>query len=281
MEALRFDSMSDRIMSVSPACAQTCTWFLDRREYTSWRDPGHREEHNGVLWIKGKAGTGKSTLMRYIHDYAHKEYRDELHLPFFFDGRAQDRLAKSVEGMYRSVIHQLYAKIPRLKAAAAQRVTVTKQRVWSIDILQDMFRKSVLALKSDEKATIYIDALDECKTDQVRSAVEFFESLSRSATLEKKNFFICLSSRYYPHITVQCHAEVKLDTLVEHSEDITTFLASDFTLPSPFRSELQAEIEERCSGIFLWAVLVVQMLKRDHDKGATLSELRQTLNSLP
>jgi hypothetical protein len=182
--------------------------------------------------------------------------------------------------MYRSVIHQLYAKIPRIKAAASRRVTVAKQQVWSIKILEDMLRESVLGLASDEKVTIYIDALDECEIDQVRSAVDFFEGLSRSATREEKPFFICLSSRYYPQITMQCHAEVKLDTLTEHAEDITTFLASNFTLQSPFRSELQAEIEERCSGIFLWVVLVIQMLKRDHDKGATRSQLRETLRSL-
>jgi hypothetical protein len=187
---------------------------------------------------------------------------------------------KSVQGMYRSVIHQLYAKIPRIKAAASRRVTVAKQQVWSIKILEDMLRESVLGLASDEKVTIYIDALDECEIDQVRSAVDFFEGLSRSATREEKPFFICLSSRYYPQITMQCHAEVKLDTLTEHAEDITTFLASNFTLQSPFRSELQAEIEKRCSGIFLWVVLVVQMLKRDHDKGATRSQLRETLRSL-
>jgi hypothetical protein len=281
MKALEFDSMNDRIMTVSPACAQTCTWFLDRLEYTSWRDPEHREESNGVLWIKGKAGTGKSTLMRYIYDNAQKQNGNELHLSFFFNARSPDQLVKSIQGMYRSVIYQLYAKIPRIKAAASRRVTVPKQQVWSIKILEDMSRESVLGLASDEKATIYIDALDECDIDQVRSAVDLFEGLSRPATLEEKPFFICLSSRYYPQITMQCHAEVKLDTLMEHAENITTFLASNFTLQSPFRSELQAEIEKRCSGIFLWVVLVVQMLKRDYDKGANRSQLHETLKSLP
>lgn len=144
-----------------------------------------------------------------------------------------------------------------------------------------MIRQSILHLTSNEKATIYIDALDECELDQVRSAVEFFESLSRSATTDGKRFLICFSSRYYPHITMQPHEEVKLDTLAEHSADIKTFLASEFTIRSPFRSELQTEIEERCSGIFLWAVLAVKLLKRNFDKGATRSQLRETLKSLP
>jgi hypothetical protein len=137
MEALKFDSMGDRIMSVSPACAQTCTWFLDRPEYTSWRASADREKHNGVLWIKGKAGAGKSTLMRFIYDHAQKQYQDELHLPFFFNGRSPDQLAKSVEGMYRSVLYQLYTELPRLKAAAARRVTIAKEQIWSIEIFEE------------------------------------------------------------------------------------------------------------------------------------------------
>lgn len=281
MDALGFKGMTDRLMAIGPACAETCTWFLRRPEYTSWRDPARRHRHNGVLWIKGKAGTGKSTLMRYIHDHAQQHYQDDVDIAFFLNGRSPDQLVKSVEGMYRSILYQLYDRIPRFKAAAAKRVAITNKQVWSIEILKDMIRQSILHLTSDEKATIYIDALDECELDQVRSAVEFFESLSRSATTDGKRFLICFSSRYYPHITMQSHEEVKLDTLAEHLADIKTFLASEFTIRSPFRSELQTEIEERCSGIFLWVVLVVKLLKRSFDKGATRSQLRETLKSMP
>ena len=281
MDALAFKGMTDRLMAIGPACAETCIWFLHRPEYTSWRDPARRHTHNGVLWIKGKAGTGKSTLMRYIHDHAQQHYQDDVDIAFFLNGRSPDQLVKSVEGMYRSILYQLYDRLPRLKAAAAKRVAITNKQVWSIEILKDMIRQSILHLASDEKVTIYIDALDECELDQVRPAVEFFEGLSRSATIEDKKFLICFSSRYYPQITMQSHEEVKLDALVEHSADIKTFLASELTIRSPFRSELQTEIEERCSGIFLWVVLVVKLIKRSFDKGATRSQLREILMSLP
>jgi hypothetical protein len=281
MDALAFRGMTDRVMAISPACAETCAWFLHSREYTSWRDPSRRHAHNGVLWIKGKAGTGKSTLMRYIHDHACQHHQEEVDIAFFLNGRSPDQLVKSVEGMYRSILYQLYNQIPRLKAAAAKRVAISNKQFWSIGVLEDMIRQSVFHLAPDEKATVYIDALDECELDQVRSAVEFFDRLSRSATTEKKQFFICFSSRYYPHITMHSHEEVKLDTLVEHSSDIKTFLNSELTIQSPFRSELQAEIEKRCSGIFLWVVLVVKLLKRDFDEGATRTRLSETLKALP
>lgn len=105
--------------------------------------------------------------MRHIRDYAQQHYYDDVDIAFFFNGRSPGQLAKAVEGMYRSVLYQLYDRIPRLKAAAAKRVAITNKRLWSMDILKDIIRQSVLHLKSDEKVTIYIDALDECELDQV------------------------------------------------------------------------------------------------------------------
>jgi hypothetical protein len=68
MEALSFYGMDDRLMSVARAYAETCSWIFNRPEYLRWRDPDQRKSHRGVLWIKGKAGTGKSTLMSCLYD---------------------------------------------------------------------------------------------------------------------------------------------------------------------------------------------------------------------
>lgn len=95
MDALAFKT--DRLMAIGPACAETCTWFLHRPEYTSWRDPTRRHAHNEVLWIKGKAGTGKSTHMRYIHDHVQQHYQDDVDIAFFLNGRSPDQLVKSIE----------------------------------------------------------------------------------------------------------------------------------------------------------------------------------------
>lgn len=58
MKALAFEGMSNRLASVDPAYAETCKWMLDRPEYLDWRNPDLRHSHHGVLWVKGKAGTG-------------------------------------------------------------------------------------------------------------------------------------------------------------------------------------------------------------------------------
>lgn len=279
--ALQFDGISDRLLSISPACTSTCRWFTRTQEYRMWYNASWRGTHNGVLWIKGKAGTGKSTLMRYLHDRTQRISKRRKAIAFFFNGRSNKVLAKSVEGMYRSLLCQLYDSVPRLKIAAARRVSVAKSQTWSVAILENLLREAVLGLALDEDVVCYIDALDECPTKEVRLAIECFETLSQSATRKHIPFLLCLSSRYYPHITMRVHLESRLDAQPQHLHDITEYLDDCLTLPPAIRCELQVEIEKRCSGIFLWVVLVVRILKESFDRGATRPELRRVLHSLP
>lgn len=216
LASLAFDGMGDRLMTISPACIDTCVWFLHSREYVRWRNPDLRRSHNGVLWVKGNAGSGKSTLMRYIYDCARKQQDDTINIAFFYNGRSLDNLVKSTEGMYRSVIHQLYERIPRLGEMAAQRVSATTLSPWSLMILEDLLRQAILSLKPDEKVVCYIDALDECELNQIRSAIRFFEQLSEEATLAETYFYLCLSSRHYPQISMQSHEEAKIDAMPMH-----------------------------------------------------------------
>jgi ankyrin repeat protein len=281
MNALAFEGMGIRLMTTTPACADTCTWFLRTQYYTRWRSSAHRNSYHGILWIKGKAGTGKSTLMKYVHDYTQKQYQDDRTVAFFFNRRSPESLMKSTEGMYRSILHQLYARIPRLKMAAVQHFSIAGQSIWSNSILESLLREAIISLTESEIVTCYVDALDECETDEVRSAIKFFGDLALSATHENVKFFVCFSSRYYPQISLQHHVEVKLDAMPEHSQDITTYLTKMLTIRAPSRSELQTDIQQKCSGIFLWVVLVVKMLNDEFDRGATKSELRKTLTSVP
>lgn len=281
MKALAFDDMSDRLFTVTPAHAETCSWFLETQDYMDWCDPACRHLHNGILWIKGKAGTGKSTLMRYIHDHAQHDSSSRTVIAFFFNGRSPNNLAKSTEGMYRSLLHQLYDNIPRLKKAAAQVLLVGSQSTWSLGRLEDLFRQAILGLLADEDVVCYIDALDECDTDEVRLSVECFETLSQVATSRGVSFLLCFSSRYYPHITMRAHVESKLDAAPQHLNDIECYLGNHLTFPSVLKLELKDEILERCSGIFLWVVLVTRMLKESFDAGMTRQYLHEQLNSLP
>jgi len=114
-------------------------------EYLRWKAPEFRASHHGFLWIKGKPGAGKSTLMK--HALRHEqslERRDTTIISFFFNARGHE-LEKTTEGMYRSLVHQVYKAFPyRLPEDLVNRRTNWKDHVWELPELQRMLRDSLL-----------------------------------------------------------------------------------------------------------------------------------------
>jgi ABC-type molybdenum transport system ATPase subunit/photorepair protein PhrA len=59
------------------------------------------------LWIKGKPGAGKSTLMKKILSHFQGSSQEFLIASYFFHGRGNNPLQKSPLGMMRSIVYQL------------------------------------------------------------------------------------------------------------------------------------------------------------------------------
>jgi len=66
MENLAFDGMDFRRSAIDGAYAETCRWIFGEEHFLRWLDPSQRGRHHNLLWIKGKPGSGKSTLMKCI-----------------------------------------------------------------------------------------------------------------------------------------------------------------------------------------------------------------------
>lgn len=92
---------------------------------------------------------------------------------------------------------------------------------------------------------------------------------------------ICFASRHYPHITVQGAANITLETQSGHSEDIASYLNSALLITnSPLAKHIRRDLQEKASGIFMWVVLVVDILNREYDAGR-MHVLRKRIKELP
>lgn len=89
IRSLSFPQMWDRRDRIEPCYPNTCQWILGLDKYTSWRD-----QSRGLLWIKGRPGAGKSTLMAFLHEELRKspDASQGIGLEFFFY-RARHRAA--------------------------------------------------------------------------------------------------------------------------------------------------------------------------------------------
>ena len=282
VEALKFDYMDDRFNYIQPAHANTCRWLFQKQEYVKWRDPKYLSSHCGFLWIKGKAGSGKSTLMKHAFEHAQRGFPDDKVLSFFFHARGQ-YLEKSIEGMYRSLLLQLLRSFPRLRGELPEYSSGSvQQNGWAVAALRNHFSKVIHSLGQDENVTLYVDALDECDEDEIRGAIEHFEDLSMSAASNGIRLQICFASRYYPQISLQRSLELSIESQSEHLQDIRTYIHNKLAIRNiELRLELATQIEARSNGVFFWVVLVVSLLRKKSDSGGTRSQLLHTLKEVP
>jgi hypothetical protein len=180
--SLRFSSMRDRHVEIPKAHEKTFRWiFMDSSHkeapwsnFIDWLRTGE-----GIHWVSGKAGSGKSTLMRYIFDSP--EIRQHLkvwaganHLEssaFFFwnSGTLEQR---SQSGLLRSLLYQALSKRPDLvrykfPEEVTENNTLLARRGgevwnWSLPALKRGFERWVdLAFNASMNLCLFLDGLDE------------------------------------------------------------------------------------------------------------------------
>lgn len=124
LQSLRFPTLEQRHLDIPEAHCRTFRWIFDETtirkhkwaSFVQWLISGH-----GLYWIHGRAGSGKSTLMRYIFDHGHtrhflrtwaRGFDLELSGFFFWNGVTLEQ--RSQAGLLRSLLYQLLYKRPDL-----------------------------------------------------------------------------------------------------------------------------------------------------------------------
>lgn len=285
LESLSFDQMGARLADIEPRLARTCQWFLNHAAYKSWLDapaPSRHDEDQRSLWLRGKAGAGKSTMMKFLYKETRQRFegQDAVVASFFFHARGS-QLEKSVAGLYRTMLCHLLNGFPDLQSVLDDTDIVPERHKGcpSFTSLKALLEKAISAL-CGRTFVCFVDALDEADEQQVREMVRFFKDLTDD-TDGGSQLRICFSSRPYPEIGLRWGTLVTLEDEQGHKDDISQYLKSRLTVTGPLLSVLTVEILKKASGVFMWVVLVAYVLNREHDHGSTEDELRRKLDTLP
>ena len=259
----------------------TCKWLLDDSSFLNWLANDTFPAHHGFFWIKGKPAAGKSTIVKFALNSLKKRYPRAIILSFFFHARGGD-LEKTSVGMYRSILYQLLTRLPHLQSVLVlcpPKMSDEGIPLWDMETLKTVFRNALEQL-GEESLICVIDALDECPEDQVRDMIFFFERLGDLST--SSNIRTFFSSRHYPNITIQHSIVLMLDDHSGHVGDIVKYVNSKLRIPGQpnLTDDLRAEIHNRSSGIFLWVILVIEILKKHIDRGR-VHQLKKRLENMP
>lgn len=272
MQSLAFERMDARFRNISTAMPMTVQWLLKHEDFLKWAARHHAaNDPQGFFWIRGKPGSGKSTILKEIVSWAKDTWKDEVRLCYFYHGRSLALLEKSSAGVYRTLVHQFLTAKPLFKSMFIERfrskLHPTYVEDWEIVELQE-FLLDVISSSGVPPLNIFIDALDEGTDEDGRQMVAFLQRLDRHAATNQHPLRICLSSRHYPHISIDRDIELYIEAGLRDSQ-------------SPELDDLRGRLSTKSAGIFLWVVLVIPILNRIYDSGRDVDDMLAELDALP
>lgn len=215
-----------------------------------------------------------------------------LILDFFFHGRGTI-LQKTPIGMFQSLLHQIYDKVPSVRSPVLAAFREKKKLgeagsgwEWQRKELEDLFSFAVVRAAKSRTITIFVDALDEAGVDTAKELAEYFQELNNQLVVKMSATSICISCRHYPIVAGNTSLDVRVED--ENKEDISVYICDKLhrslgtdDFKQQYLAELQDTIVERAQGVLQWAVLVVRLMIKYYDKGCSTKEIRQLLDEVP
>ena len=300
LEALYFPEIYVRQESIAEAHSQTFQWIFDASgekvrpwsNFVDWLESGQ-----GIYWINGKAGSGKSTLMSYISQ--DNRVTDLLHswsgpkqiiIPTFFFWNAGSPMQKTTIGLLRSLLYQILDKNPHLTLPLAQATLIGEQTyppipAWTEKRLLATLSHLIRLLSISSHVCFFIDGLDEYEgsKDALLALIEGF--------IQYKNVKICQSSRPDKLFaeTFQSSAMLRLQVLTKR--DIQAYVQAKLeqvpiknyphATNARYLSRVSKEIPERAEGVFLWVEFAVRSQIEGLRNEDSPEELEKRLDQLP
>ena len=245
----------------------------------------------GLFWIYGKPGSGKSTLMDYLAHNSRVVSNLQNYSPvnwkvlrFFFDFRKGKGVTNSFEGLLRSLLYQLIKKMPQIDIRGLDDSEQDSISGWPEHRLRDALRRSLESAKNG--VCILIDGLDEYEGSFV-TLIPFLQSLAASDGTEKFPIKICVSSRPEPVLSQYLQQLPQLSMSDHNASGIQSYCSLTIeemklvVLEVRYTSRLSQLIAERAEGVFLWARFALEELVQGYSSGDTFEEISERLNSIP
>ncbi|KAF2482938.1 hypothetical protein BDY17DRAFT_251114, partial [Neohortaea acidophila] len=271
VDSLAFPEMQSRYQAITDHHSRTFEWMFSDTDsqYHKWL-----HAQSSIFWVCGEAGSGKSTLMRYL--------RGEFESRALLETWAGDRqlmlaahyfwipgspLQKSLEGMLRTLLHQLLKdQSDLLPTACPARWAQTQgsahmiNEPWIYAELVDAVAN--LGTRGDLAICFFIDGLDECEE---RSHPKLNQLLRRLSNLPHVK--ICMSSR--PWTAFKREFEGNTETILLHELNLRDIFEYDFRDGISAYSFVPPSLEAsptkiliyttvlKAQGVFLWASIVM------------------------
>lgn len=300
LNSLYYPRMQDRREWISEAHVKTFNWVLEgkTRGPTPWSDlKKWLRQEDGIYWLSGKAGSGKSTLMKYINqDDRTAKYLKEWASPMtlvvanFYFWNSGTSMQKSQLGLLQCLLFEVLTQRPNLIPKVlpvrwqSSNAHGNAAFAWTVSELSIAFEMLAMT-ELETKFCFAIDGLDEFDGHH-HNLINLLFSMTRTSNIK-----ILASSRPWlvyqdafensPKLILQdlTHDDIKVfahESLYNH-----TRFDRLLSLEPDRAPKLVTEIVDKASGVFLWVYLVVRSLMEGLTNADRIHDLQRRLRSLP
>jgi hypothetical protein len=300
LECLWYRTIDDRRNNVTDAHYKTLQWALhpptpevEWDDLSEWLRAG-----SDIYWVSGKAGSGKSTLMKYLYQHADTrslleawaDHRRLITANFFFWYLGTPE-QKTHEGLSRGLLYHVLNADPSL-------IPILLPNMWreahradkaTLDLPSESEMRTAFSTLSNEITTerfcFFIDGLDEYSGDHL-NGIAFLKSLVSSGNIKA-----IVSSRPISSCFQALSNQKTLQLQDLTREDIKTYV-DDIIGIHPHTQDLVAidpegvngileDLVNKASGVFLWVVLACRSLLEGFAAFDYPDELQRRVNELP
>ena len=250
-----------------------------------------------IFWVYGKAGSGKSTLMKFL--FEHKRTRvhlsewahgNDVTIAASFFWNAGSELEKSYIGLLRALLYQVLSQHPDLiqvifpERWSALLRSSTQRNPWTEKELFGALQLLSQAPTANLRLFFLIDGLDEFSGDCDDLNTSLRE-LNKSTAIK-----ICVSSRpwtvfrsaYGDHVRcrMELHELTTRDVDIYIADRLECLQHSSVLTQNELKT-LGNEVRIRAEGVFLWVRLAVRDLRRGISKRDSIRMLQRRLAHYP
>jgi len=313
LASLYYAGMEDREGRITEAYGSTFQWIFndsphDERKWANFKD--WLKSDSQLYWITGKAGSGKSTLMKFICEKntrasdppAESQSRcveflqswargEQLIIASFYFWNSSIAQQRKQSGLFRTLLYQLLEHEPQLipviapKRWEALHLFNADALDWPEEELGQMLRETASEVTKASRMCLFVDGLDEFDGGHA-ALIDLFKNLITNSRIK-----LCVASR--PWVEFEDAFKHSASLMLQHLTypDMKEYVSSHMEKNEGFQflcrrepayaSQLVENIITKSSGVFLWVRLVVASILGGMAYGDRISDLQKRLDALP
>ncbi|KAL2816085.1 hypothetical protein BJX63DRAFT_388241 [Aspergillus granulosus] len=262
--------------------------MFENNDLATWYRGDDMDVHHGLIWIKGKPGSGKTSFLKHAFCRCTGEGQaDGVSVAGFFSQSKDQDHRWNQPDLFRALVYQLlltsnddFLAFTRMFDAKIN--DAEKNVKWSEEELR-AFLTATFSKPRRYRTIFFVDGLDECKGLGMRELALFFSELTTTAYQANAKLSVCLSSREFPRVSVGQCPEILIDRF--NADEIQRYLHRKLTAAGFSGNEqwsrLAAAIIDKSEGVFLWVAIVLDNLLKSWDDGLRFWYLERELQDIP